>query len=360
MVKNQLWLKYFRRGSTSELDTDRATSTRLYGIMLRSIASKGGGPGSRWTYLQAYGRSWKCSAQKDSSHVHGPQQPIYMMDDLHHDDPRGHDDIYNMDDSDDIYSMADFPLSQETQSYSVQSGYQDRRVLRGTSRGHRSDSSRQRTTQSFLLFVQGYTQSSRRSTTTLRDHYGQSKDVSNISISDAIKFFPYDIYPIELDSTLSAQLTENPAFLIQGFSSVQPLIQQAMQDFNMSYSDFGHKGKSSRDSKGRENGIEAQGSWPKGKDRSKVKGYKGSGYKGKGEIFDRLNQEGKGNKDSRSRPYQNWQKPKVEDYSQTSRPSAWYSKQDYDNWGSDNAWGASSHGSSGPNRTRQRQLLQEA
>ena len=48
---------------------------------------------------------------------------------------------------------------------------------------------------SFLLFVQGYTQSSRHSTTTLRYHYGQSKDVSNISISDAVKFFPYDILP---------------------------------------------------------------------------------------------------------------------------------------------------------------------
>ena len=156
---------------------------------------------------------------------------------------------------------------------------------------------------SFLLFVQGYTQSSRHSTTTLRYHYGQSKDVSNTSITDAVKFFPYDIFPIELDSTLSAQLTENPA---QGFSGIQPLIQQAMQDFNMSYADFGHKGKGNRDSKGKEKGKEAQtSSWPKGKDKSKGKGYKGSGYKGKGEIFDRLHQEGRGNKDSRSKPYQN-------------------------------------------------------
>ena len=244
--KNQLWLKCFRRGSTSALDTDRATSTRLYGIMLPSIASKESGPGSRWTYLQAYGRSWKCSAQKDSSHVHGPQQPIYMMDDLHRDDPRGHDDIYNMDDSDDIYSMADFStIAGNSELFSP------KRLPRSTrSQGNLKRTSFRflPTTQSFLLFVQGYTQSSRRSTTTLRDHYGQSKDVSNISIIDAIEFFPYDIYPIELDPTLSAQLTENPAFLFQGFSSIQSLIQQAMQDFNMSYSDFGHKGKSSRDS----------------------------------------------------------------------------------------------------------------
>ena len=196
---------------------------------------------------------------------------------------------------------------------------------------------------SFLLFVQGYTQSSRHSTTTLRYHYGQSKDVSNISVTDAVKFFPYDIFPIELDSTLSTQLTDNPAFLVQGFSGIQPLIQQATQDFNLSYADFGHKGKGNKDSKGKEKGKDFQtSSWTKGKDRSKGKGYQGSGYKGKGEIFDRLQQEGKGNKDSRSKPYQNWQ-TKVEDCSQHSRPNAWYNKKDYDNWGSDNTWGATSH-----------------
>ena len=109
---------------------------------------------------------------------------------------------------------------------------------------------------SFLLFVQGYTQSSRHSTTTRRYHYGQSKDVSNISGTDAVKFFPYDIFPIELDSTLSAQLTQNPAFLVQGFSGIQPLIQQAMQDFNLSYqhSVMSHKGKGNKDSKGKEKG----------------------------------------------------------------------------------------------------------
>ena len=67
----------------------------------------------------------------------------------------------------------------------------------------------------FLLFVQGYTQSSRHSTTTLRYHYGQSKNVSNLTISEAVKYFPYDIFPIELDSTLSTQLTDNPACLVQ-------------------------------------------------------------------------------------------------------------------------------------------------
>ena len=137
--KNKLWIKYFRRGSTYEIDTDRSSSTRLYGIMLRSIASRGGGPGSRWTYLQAYGRSWKSSARTDISHVQWQLPPIYSIDDLHYDDPGGHDDIYNIDDSDDIYNMTDLPLSQSAPDHSVQSGYQNRRVLRGTSRGYRSE-----------------------------------------------------------------------------------------------------------------------------------------------------------------------------------------------------------------------------
>ena len=93
-----------------------------------------------------------------------------------------------------------------------------------------------------------------------------------------------------------------------------------MQDFNMSYSDFGHKGKVNRHSKGKEKGKENQGSsWTKGKDKSKGKGYKGQGSKGRGEIFDRLNQEGKGNKKFHSKPFQNRYQSNVEDYSQHSR-----------------------------------------
>ena len=139
--QNRLWIKYYRRGQSFEMDTDRPTSPRLYGIMLRSIASKGGGPGSRWTYLQAYGRSWKTSARESSSQSPGHRPPIWDMIDLRYDDPSGQDDIYVMDDSDDIYVMPDFPVSQRAPTCSVQSGYQDRGALRGTSRGYRSQSS---------------------------------------------------------------------------------------------------------------------------------------------------------------------------------------------------------------------------
>ena len=51
-------------------------------------------------------------------------------------------------------------------------------------------------------------------------------------------------------------------FLIQGFSGLQPLIQQAMQDFGMSYSDYGIKGKGKKEGKSKDR---AQGKQSSGK-----------------------------------------------------------------------------------------------
>ena len=179
----------------------------------------------------------------------------------------------------------------------------------------------------FLMFAQAYTQSSRHATTALRYHHGQTRDISNISATEAFRYFPYDIYPLELDAALTVQLIENPAFLIQGFSGLQPLIQQAMQDFGMSYSDYGIKGKGKNEGKGKDR---AQGKKSSGK---------GWGNSRKGEIFERLDQKGKGNKNSRSKPYQPYSKKEyVQDYSQTSRPSAWYTAKDYNSWENDSGW----------------------
>ena len=91
------------------------------------------------------------------------------------------------------------------------------------------------------MCLQAYTQASRHSTTILRDHGSQTRDVSNISNEDAVKFFPDDIAPIGLGDRLISQLADNPSFLIQGLSGLQPLIQQAMQDKSLSYGDFGSK-----------------------------------------------------------------------------------------------------------------------
>ena len=49
---------------------------------------------------------------------------------------------------------------------------------------------------SFLMALQSYTQASRHSTTTLRYHHSQTRDVSKISNEDAVKYFPYDIFLI--------------------------------------------------------------------------------------------------------------------------------------------------------------------
>ena len=130
---------------------------------------------------------------------------------------------------------------------------------------------------------------------------------------------------------------DNPAFLIQGFSGLQPLIQQAMQDFGMSYSDYGVKGKGRNEG----NGKDKQSSGKKGSG----KGWKGSN---KGEIFDRLEQEGKGNKNSRAKPYQPWKRnQEVQDYSQSAKPSAWYNSKDFESWENDAGWPHQSSSSKG-------------
>ena len=54
--KEALWLHAMWRGQYFELDTTRSDSKTLYGIVLRAVASTGGGPGSRWPLLQAYRR----------------------------------------------------------------------------------------------------------------------------------------------------------------------------------------------------------------------------------------------------------------------------------------------------------------
>ena len=98
----------------------------------------------------------------------------------------------------------------------------------------------------------------------------------------------------------------------------------------MSYSDsdYGVKGKSRNEGKGKDK----QSAGKKGS----AKGWKGSN---KGEIFEKLEQEGKGNKNSRAKPHQPWKRhTEVQDYSQTSRPSAWYTSKNYDTWENDSGW----------------------
>ena len=52
--KESLWLHATRRGSYFELETTRADSKTLYGLVLRAVASKKGEPGNRWPLVQVY------------------------------------------------------------------------------------------------------------------------------------------------------------------------------------------------------------------------------------------------------------------------------------------------------------------
>ena len=191
---------------------------------------------------------------------------------------------------------------------------------------------------SFLMFLQGYTQASRHSTTTLRYHHSQTRDVSNIGTDDAVKYFPYDIFPIELDDRLTSQLTENPSFLIQGFTGLQPLIQQAMQDNDLSYGDFGSKGRTNGDpshSKGY------------GKNKGKAKPKKGSdryhysqthhSYAETQDYNDpqyapEYSREGKGSKSRQHDSHQSWRKRTEGDYPYQSRPPPKWPHKGSDDW----------------------------
>ena len=79
--------------------------------------------------------------------------------------------------------------------------------------------------------------------------------------------------------------------------------------------------------------------------KSSNKGWKGSN---KGEVFDRVEQEGKDNKSSRAKPYQPWKRnTEIQDYSQSSRPSAWYTPKDFETWDNDSGWPQQSSSSKG-------------
>ena len=121
---------------------------------------------------------------------------------------------------------------------------------------------------STIQFMQAYAAASRHATTALRYHFSQTKDISNLSREDAIRSFPYPIYPVEMSDELSTQLTKNPNFILQGFWGMQTQIQQAVADLGINLEDYGRKGKSSTCNKGK----------GKGKRPDRSKGYQSDMY----------------------------------------------------------------------------------
>ena len=111
------------------MDTRRISSRRLYGKLLRSVASCGAGPGNRWTYFRNFGRSW-FKPQDSYAHIDSPgnAQQMYQWSHLHYQDSDPRDIIYVSDVDDDV----------------VPCSYQDRRALRGSHRAIRSPDFQQR------------------------------------------------------------------------------------------------------------------------------------------------------------------------------------------------------------------------
>ena len=97
-----------------------------------------------------------------------------------------------------------------------------------------------------LRFLQASANASRHRSTNVRFHYSNAQDISNISPSEALKYFPYEIRPLELTQDMQDTLAHSPQVLMEACASsggLQAIIQQAMQDRGISHSDFGKGSK---------------------------------------------------------------------------------------------------------------------
>ena len=135
-----------------------------------------------------------------------------------------------------------------------------------------------------LRFIQASANASRHRATTVRFHYSQSQDISNISPSEALKYFPYEIRPLELTTEVRDTLACSPNILLDTYapSGLQPLIQQAMQDQSINPREFGkgarNKGGRFASRNDREVVMDDDQDDSRGKDAPKGKG---KGKKGK-------------------------------------------------------------------------------
>ena len=136
-----------------------------------------------------------------------------------------------------------------------------------------------------LRFLQAYISASRHNTTTVRFHYSQTQDVSNVTPVQAVSFFPYDICPLDLDPTL-LQTLKAPSNLLTTYTGLQPLIQQAMEDHSIDPENYG-KGAKGKVREGSQD-LTSKGWKSKGK---------GRGQEGKSQNY-RFSNEGKGKQDS--------------------------------------------------------------
>ncbi|CAE7209868.1 eglA [Symbiodinium sp. CCMP2592] len=195
---------------------------------------------------------------------------------------------------------------------------------------------------STIQFLQASASASRNTTTALRYHFTRTKDVSNVSREDAIKSFPYAIYPIEMGEELCTQLTKNPNFVLQGFLGMQPQIQQAVSDAGgLNLEDYGRKGKGSGNkgsrNKGKGKRSEYNKRWERPQDDEQEdsnQDYQRSG-KGFGDRACSSTDTGKGSRKEwvdYSRPAKDRQWEPVEEVGPRSRSDRWWNVKDFENY----------------------------
>ena len=207
---------------------------------------------------------------------------------------------------------------------------------------------------STIQFMQAYAAASRHATTALRYHFSQTKDVSNISREDAIRSFPYPIYPIELHDELSTQLSKNPNFILQGFLGMQTQIQQAVSDLGINLEDYGRKGKGTTRNKGKGKGkrsdrkgyqsdmyrnpAEEEEDTDEYYKDYKPKSGKGSSWRQGQNYWDRSNFAASSSRDTGKGSHSQWsdyRRPASNrvDYSgPKDRPEKWWKARDFDDW----------------------------
>ena len=106
--KDKLWIKYYRRGLACQADTSRSSSPRLCGKMLRSVASFGGGPGSRWTYFRKFKPFWTGPSSCSTTDPPGRAPDIYEWNHLRY-EVSGPHDIYVSDVDNDVDDKGSIP-----------------------------------------------------------------------------------------------------------------------------------------------------------------------------------------------------------------------------------------------------------
>ena len=164
-----LWIHFIRRAKPSYMNVSRYDSPRLYGITLRAVASRGGGPGCRWHSESK--RLWRQSMSTL------PSKNTYDRNPLTETTDDGDNTQWNIDTNGFSPERDGHRAELDELQQSSQRGYQNRDTHGGSSRGVRSQAAKSRRhdrwKQKQLASRQDYRQwESQQTGSTLRTHGG--------------------------------------------------------------------------------------------------------------------------------------------------------------------------------------------